>query len=356
VRPVNADNVAMTAASASVTALPFARIADTVTGARTLEELVRPLLEVLETLTGMESTYLTSIDSNAGVQHVLFARNTQTLLIPEALTVPWSDTLCQRALDEGCTYTDDVPSRWGDSDAARALGIHTYVSTPVRLEDGSLYGTLCAASARQLPLPDDAQRALHMFSRLIGQQLERERLLDRLQEANAALAASALVDTVTGLPNRRALMIELNRRIAHCQRQHEALVVAFIDLDGFKAINDRHGHEAGDRFLTAIGRTLESALRADDFAARLGGDEFVVVGTVAHVEGPDSIEAFRERLAQCTRRSFDLGAVTVDYDGASVGAVVAGDDNPDPDTLIARADAAMYAVKHARKARTRASA
>ncbi|MDG2518273.1 GGDEF domain-containing protein [Lysobacter soli] len=346
----------METASASITALPFVRVADAVTGARTLEELVRPLLEVLEALTGMESTYLTSVDADAGVQHVLFARNTQRLLIPEQLTVPWSDTLCRRALDEECAYTDDVPSRWGDSDAARALGIHTYVSTPVKLEDGSLYGTLCAASARQLPLPDEAQRALLMFSRLIGQQLERERLVDRLQEANAALAASALVDTVTGLPNRRALMAEMTRRIAHCQRQHEALVVAFIDLDGFKAINDRHGHEAGDRLLAAIGRTLQGALRADDFAARLGGDEFVVVGTVAHVEGPGSIEAFRERLAASTRRRFDLGTVTVDYEGASVGAVVAADDQPDPDTLIARADAAMYAVKRSRKMRDRAIA
>lgn len=330
--------------------LPFALIAESVTGARTLEELVRPLLEVLETLTGMESTYLTSIDADAGVQRVLYSRNTRQLRIPEALEVPWADTLCQRALDEGCEYTDDVPARWGDSDAARALGIHTYVSTPVRLEDGTVYGTLCAASARCLPLADDAQRALRMFSRLIGQQLERERLLDRLQEANAALAASALVDAVTGLPNRRALMQELTRRIAHCQRQHEALVVAFIDLDGFKAINDRHGHDAGDRFLAAMGRTLAGALRADDFAARLGGDEFVVVGTVAHAEGPDSIAAFGDRLSQCTRRRFDLGTVTVEYGGASVGVVVAGDDRPGPDALLARADAAMYAVKRARKA------
>ncbi len=336
--------------------LPFALIADSVAAARTLEELVRPLLEVLETLTGMESTYLTSIDEDAGVQHVLFSRNSRQMQIPEALVVPWTDTLCRRALDEDCPYTDDVPGSWGDSDAAKALGIQTYVSTPVRLEDGTLYGTLCAASARQLPLADDARRALQMFSRLIGQQLERERLLGRLQEANAALAASALVDPVTGLPNRRALMQELTRRIAHCQRQHEALVVAFIDLDGFKAINDRHGHDAGDRFLSAMGRTLASALRADDFAARLGGDEFVVVGTVAHAEGPDSIAAFGDRLAECTRRRFDLGEVAVDYAGASVGVVVAGDDRPAPDALIARADAAMYAVKRARKAQALAHA
>lgn len=329
--------------------VPFALIADSVASARTLEELVRPLLEVLEAFTGMESTYLTSVDEVAGVQHVLYARNTRQLEIPERLSVPWSDTLCKRALDEGRMYTDDVAGCWGDSDAAKALDIQTYVSTPVRLEDGTLYGTLCAASAQHVPLADDAERALRMFSRLIGQQLERERLLGRLQEANAALAASALVDTVTGLPNRRALMQEMTRRIAHCERQHEALVVAFIDLDGFKGINDRHGHDVGDRFLVAIGRTLSHALRAEDFAARLGGDEFVVVGTVAHDEGEHAIDAFRDRLARCTRTRFVLGDVSLEYEGASVGVVVAGDDRPDAATLIARADAAMYAVKRARR-------
>lgn len=329
--------------------LPFALMAESVSSARTLEELVRPLLEVLEAFTGMESTYLTTVDDEAGVQHVLYARNSRQLQIPEQLTVPWSDTLCKRALDEDRLYTDDVSDRWGDSDAARALGIQTYVSTPVRLEDGTLYGTLCAASAERVPLADDAERALRMFSRLIGQQLERERLLGELKLANAALAATALVDSVTGLPNRRALMQELTRRIAHCERQHEALVVAFIDLDGFKGINDRHGHDVGDRFLGAMGRALSGALRADDFAARLGGDEFVVVGTVGHAEGEHAIDAFHARLADCTRGRFTLGGTTLDYDGASVGVVVAGDDRPDAETLIARADAAMYAIKRTRR-------
>lgn len=329
--------------------MPFALIADSVASARTLEELVRPLLEVLETFTGMESTYLTAVDETAGVQHVLYARNSRQLQIPEQLTVPWNDTLCKRALDEDRAYTADVPGCWGDSDAARQLGIQTYVSTPVRLEDGTLYGTLCAASARSLPLGDDAERALRMFSRLIGQQLERERLLDRLQEANAALAATALVDTVTGLPNRRALMQEMTRRLAHCQRQHEALAVAFLDLDGFKAINDRHGHETGDRFLAAMGRALSSALRAEDYAARLGGDEFVVIGSIALADGAHAVEAFGERLSCCTRGRFDLDGVVLDYAGASVGVVMAGDDRPDAATLLARADAAMYAVKRARR-------
>lgn len=336
-------------ATARTSPPPFALLADSVANARTLEELVRPMLEVLETVTGMESTYLTAIDEDAGLQHVLFARNTRQLQIPERLSVPWSDTLCKRALDEKRLYTDDVAQCWGDSQAAMDLGIQTYVSTPVQFDDGTLYGTLCAASAQRTPLADDAERALRMFSRLIGQQLERERLVDELRRANAALAASALVDHVTGLPNRRALMHEMTRRLAHCGRQHERLAVAFIDLDGFKAINDIHGHDVGDRFLAAMARTLRDALRAEDFVARLGGDEFVVLGSLAHVEGPNAAQAFAERLASSTRCPFALGDVEIDYDGASVG-VVTADEPVDADVLIARADAAMYEVKRARRA------
>jgi diguanylate cyclase len=70
-------------------------LAVSVARARTLEELVRPLLEMLEAITGLESTYLTTIDEEAGVQHVLFARNTHTLQIPEGMSVPWKSTLCK---------------------------------------------------------------------------------------------------------------------------------------------------------------------------------------------------------------------------------------------------------------------
>ena len=99
----------------------IARLSDSLVGAHSLEELVRPLLELLEAVTGLESTYMTAIDEVAGLQHILYARNTRRLQIPEGLSVPWDDTLCKRALDEGRMYTDDVADCWGDSDAARAL-------------------------------------------------------------------------------------------------------------------------------------------------------------------------------------------------------------------------------------------
>lgn len=326
------------------------KLADSVTHAHTLEQLVRPLLELLQTVTGLESTYLTTIDGNAGVQHVLFARNSRRLRIPEGLAVPWEGTLCKRALEEECAYTDDVASRWGDSDAARALGIATYASTPVRTGDGELYGTLCAASDQRRPLVDGAPKMLQMFSRLIAQQVDRERTLHALREANDALAQSALTDATTHLPNRRALMEEMRRRREVQRQEGDVLVVAFVDLDGFKAINDRYGHEAGDRFLSAIGGRLQGALRPDGFVARLGGDEFVALSSVRHDAVAEATASLQARLQAATSGSFELGGVRIDYAGPSIGLVAAQSDGTDAAALLAQADQAMYEIKRKRRA------
>lgn len=329
----------------------IARLSDSLSHADSLEALVRPLLEMLEAVTGLESTYMTAIDEPAGLQHILYARNSRSLQIPEGLTVAWEDTLCKRARDEGRMYADDVADRWGDLEGARALGIATYASSPIEGPDGRLYGTLCAASDQRMPMAADADRVLRMFSRLIGQQVEREQLVRDLQRANEALARSALTDQATGLPNRRALMDELTRRLARRGREHGALLVAFIDLDGFKAINDRHGHEAGDRLLVLIANALSHAARAGDYCARLGGDEFVVLASVPFDEGEPALEALRERLHAATRGRFELGEdIAIDYDGPSIGAILAPADQHDVDAVLALADAAMYAMKRLRKA------
>ncbi len=325
------------------------RLADSVTHARTLEELVRPLLELLQTVTGLESTYLTTIDQEAGFQYILFARNTRRLEIPEGLSVPWEGTLCKRALEEGLPYTDDVAHCWADSAPARALGIATYASTAVRTDDGTLYGTLCAASGERQPLAEGAEQVLQMFSRLIAQQVERERLVQALRQANDVLAISALVDTTTQLPNRRALMDEMNHRLASLVPDQQALVVAFIDLDQFKAINDKYGHDTGDRFLVAIGGRLQGALRAGDFAARLGGDEFVVLATSSRADATGAVHALRTRLEVATTGRFHLKDLTIDYGGPSIGVIVAAPEWRDPEALLSEADAAMYAAKRTRK-------
>jgi diguanylate cyclase len=325
------------------------QLAESVAKARTLEELVRPLLELLQAVTGLESTYLTTIDTSAGYQYILFSRNTSRLDIPEGLSVPWEGTLCKRALEEGRPYTDDVANCWADSGPARELGIATYASTPVRLEDGTLYGTLCAASGERRPLADGAEQVLQMFSRLIGQQIERERMLQALQQANDTLAVSAMTDSTTKLPNRRALMDELRRRLVGHAPDGNALVVAFIDLDQFKSINDVHGHDAGDRFLAAIAGRMQGAVRSGDFVARLGGDEFVVLSSPGHGDALAVADALRKRLQEATTGRFHLGDLTLDYAGPSIGSIVSMTGDAEPEALLAQADAAMYEVKRERK-------
>ena len=119
----------------------LARLNESVSSAHTVEELTRPLLELLEATTGMESTYLTTVDTDRGLQHVLYARNTQALHIPEGIDVPWEDTLCKRALDEDLQFTNDVQRHWAGT-AGADMGIQTYTSVPVLTEDGATVYTV----------------------------------------------------------------------------------------------------------------------------------------------------------------------------------------------------------------------
>ncbi len=166
---------------------PLRRLSDAVLDAQDLESLTRPLLELLEAISGLESTYLTTIDEAAGIQRILFSRNSSKLQIPEGLAVAWDDTLCRRAIEENRPFTDDVSQCWGDSEAARALGIRTYLSQPVRMQDGGLYGTLCGASAAKVALKPETMGVLAMFAKLIGQQIEREQMLQATRRAHAEI-------------------------------------------------------------------------------------------------------------------------------------------------------------------------
>jgi diguanylate cyclase len=340
----------------------LAKLSDTLPAAHSIEQLTRPLLEMLGTATGLESTYLATIDLDAGEQHVRYARNTGAMQIPEGLTVPWSDTLCKRALDEGRMASTDVAVRWRDSEAAQALGIKTYVSAPIRGEDGSLLGTLCAASGSERPINAQAESLLELFSGLVASFIQREKLLADLQSANLKLSRYALSDELTGLPNRRALVDALQRLLARGVRESRSLLVGVIDLDGFKAINDRHGHGIGDRFLQSVAQRLGADLRGADMLGRLGGDEFLLLGpgpalpevgagaVLTGGEGQRAAERLAQRAAEASRGEYQLSRdLLLRYAGASVGVVALDPRGLRAEQALGLADARMYEVKRLRK-------
>lgn len=141
-----------------------------------LDALTRSLLDALVAVTGLESAYLTRIDWAADEQHILASRNTGRIVIEEGLRVPWYDAVCRRALRDQRRTTSDVQQTWPDAGAGAELGIRAYVGVPITLADGTIYGTLCGASARALEVDEASMRAFDSFAALLGQQLERERL------------------------------------------------------------------------------------------------------------------------------------------------------------------------------------
>lgn len=495
------------------------QLAQFVATANTVEGLTRPLLALLQRITGLESTYLTAIDETAGVQHILIAHNAGALQLPENLTVPWQDTLCKRALESQQFVTEDVAACWGDSDAARELGLKSYISVPVMNQDGSVFGTLCGASSHNIALGNMSHlpELLQLCADLIGHQLNRENqakiaaeraaeaelqlnrvslfakiselcmagqslslsisqtaqymlesgfcsqaiafdlvndelvavnpedepwqsvvqalraelstetrrrtiipleITDGMQQqfsgflqsghdtllikvfaeytpaalifvqvapSTAALAenrallsaisnslsllASRLADhkaltilnqqleyqaqhdTLTALPNRRYLFDELARQLARANRQQLSFFILFIDLDGFKAINDTYGHETGDEFLREFANRIRLAMRSGDFAARHGGDEFVMLCQFSAGSPADlQAEHLLKRIRAATSGSFELTDVTLDYQGPSLGVVQwQPGDISDGDQLLSQADAAMYKDKQQRR-------
>ncbi|WP_313076261.1 diguanylate cyclase domain-containing protein [Melaminivora sp.] len=156
----------------------------------------------------------------------------------------------------------------------------------------------------------------------------------------------ALHDGLTGLPNRRLLADRLRQGIARAQRGQRLLAVCYLDLDGFKQVNDRHGHDAGDLLLVEMGRRIQGLLRAQDTLARLGGDEMALL--LGDLDSPRDCRPVLERVLQLVNEPVALDSGTARV-SASIGVSIYPLDADTPDLLLRRADQAMYQAKQAGK-------
>lgn len=169
--------------------------------------------------------------------------------------------------------------------------------------------------------------------------------LERTSHA-AALRTQAVTDALTGLPNRHALQQAIGHALAMARRKARAVAVLFVDLDGFKDVNDVHGHDAGDRVLQELARRFAARTRDMDTVARLGGDEFVVV--MEDLDDGRSAATVAAKLLAAAAAPIDLQGRTVSVT-ASIGIAVVPGDGLDAVALLRHADTAMYAAKAAGK-------
>lgn len=155
-------------------------------------------------------------------------------------------------------------------------------------------------------------------------------------------------DALTGLPNRFLLADRLELAIAHAERSKEIFAVCYLDLDGFKPVNDRFGHAAGDQLLREIAKRFKSVVRSNDTVARVGGDEFVIV--LGDMKWPDDCRGMLDRLLEAVSQPVHIGNELA-YVTTSIGVAFFPHDGNDSESLLKLADQAMYSAKGSGKFR-----
>jgi len=251
---------------------------------------------------------------------------------------PRSESLCARIIDtDRPVHVADASTDPRFADTAfvdgRLAKVRMYASVPVHDHDGYAVGTLCVLDPLARALSTDQLSALQDLAAQAEHLLELRRQHLTLLEVLAKVEHAASHDPLTGLVNRRVLIDRLELALSRAGRTQAPPTLFFCDLDGFKAVNDQAGHQAGDDALVAVGNHISHIVRPHDTVARLGGDEFVVLCEDIEEEDAYRIATrLRERMGHCHGLSLSVG-VSVARPAAT--AAQALDD----------ADAAMYLDK-----------
>ncbi len=214
--------------------------------------------------------------------------------------------------------------------------IHGYIGIPVF--SGDTMTGLIGLANREGGYTANLAVELEPLLQTLGALVERRRLHQAQQDHRAVLEKAANYDELTGLPNRRRLGELFGIELHKANLRQGTVSVCFIDLDGFKAFNDEHGHTAGDWLLRGVAQRLTDTARGHDVVARLAGDEFVAI--LIDVNDPNAYQRLLDAIRRPTNyknHAFQLSA--------SMGVTIYPDDRVDADLLLRHADQAMYAAK-----------
>ena len=208
--------------------------------------------------------------------------------------------------------------------------------SPIAGTSGAVLGTLCGMSSRSRIR---TREALSRAVELIVLAVEKSRL-------HSDLVRRSEFDLLTEIHNRFWMEKNIDAAIESTQKSGDRFGLIYVDLDGFKAVNDKYGHGVGDQYLQAVAMRMRQQMRPVDVLARLGGDEFAIM--VSEVKSRTEVEHIAQRLERCFADPFVV-AETLIRGGASIGVSLYPEDGTSRDAMLNAADAAMYAKKNARK-------
>ena len=217
------------------------------------------------------------------------------------------------------------------------FGFKACWSNPLFTADGHILGAFAMFYSEIKSPNEDDLRLIEMASHLAVIALEKERNQQTIEHM-------AHYDTLTNLPNRIFLKDRLSQAIMYAQRHHTSLAVLFIDLDGFKHINDSYGHHAGDQLLQIVSASLSHCLRATDIVSRWGGDEFIVV--LQGIGAPSQLVLAIEKISSVLTAKVKLDEQTIETT-SSIGISLYPRDGEESEELLRNADLAMYKAKAA---------
>lgn len=316
-----------------------------------LEHAARPLLQLVQHLTGLDTTFLTRIDWKDLTQQVVLVEGNQSVPVQEGAVVNWSDSMCRLLFDAKLSQSDTVPVLFPDS-AGAVLGMQSFFALPVSSE-GKTIGTLCGASTEPLLINEHTLTSLRLIAdamayqmaldQQIVQQQKRakvaEKTIDKLYQQAQQMETLAHTDVLTGLDNRRAFQTKFELYLLDAKTQGSALALMMIDIDEFKQLNDQHGHETGDLALQKLAQVLTAVARQSDTACRLGGDEFVLAAPGTDAEG---LLHLAQRVQQQFKQQMQQSGL---HSSLSIG--IASTAESPLEQLMQRADQALYKAKEA---------
>jgi diguanylate cyclase len=255
------------------------------------------------------------------------------------MELPLAATPCQCVVERKTSvFLPDLPDdpALGILPVVSQLNLQVYAGTPI-WADGKMWGVLAFAGSTALR-SSNAQENL-AFIELIANWIG---LLQAQAIQRAKLENQALTDEMTGLLNRRAAEARLREEIAHAKRSNQPFVLALVDLDHFKLVNDRYGHGVGDEVLTGFARIFTQHLRPDDWVARWGGEEFLVC---LHTDDIQHAELILERLREIIRQQAFVTSVGEIHVTMSVGLSCFDTEKSTQDSVLGNLDNTLYEAK-----------